>query len=175
MPVHVPGLTAAVGGSGSADFFLHVQTKRAGKVKGEASSPGHQDDIVVTGWNWGLQSGSALGDTQATARRSYSALTVHKLVDSASTGLMSALATNDEVKEAKLCLRRAGGEQEDFLVVTLKGARITSLQHSGAEDGSTRETLTIAFTEVDVEYRPQKATGLRGGTFNFTDSLPSRG
>jgi type VI secretion system secreted protein Hcp len=176
MPVQLPGLTAAAAGSsGSADFFLHVQTKRAGKVKGEASSAGHQDDIVVSGWSWGLQAGSALGDTQATARRSYSALTVHKQVDSATTALMSALATNDEVKEAKLSLRRAGGEQEDFLVVTLKSARITSLQHSGLDDGSTRETLTIAFTEVEVEYRPQKATGLRGGAFTFTDSLPARG
>jgi type VI secretion system secreted protein Hcp len=174
MPVQMPSLAAAAGG-GSADYFLHVQTKRAGKVKGEAVSQGHQDDIVVSGWNWGLTAGSALGDTQATARRSYSALTVHKGVDSASTALMSALATNDEVKEAKLSLRRAGGEQDDFFTITLKGARITSLQHSGDDDGSTRETVTIAFTEVEVEYRPQKTTGIRGGAFIFNDSLPARG
>jgi type VI secretion system secreted protein Hcp len=172
MPGQIPGLSAAAGG-GSADYFLHVQTKRAGKVKGEAVAPGHQDDIVVTGWNWGLSAGAALVDTRATARRSYSALTVHKGVDSASTALMSALATNDEVKEAKLSLRRAGGEQDDFFTITLKGARVTSLQHSGDDDGSTRETVTIAFTEVEVEYRPQKATGIRGGAFIFTDSLPS--
>lgn len=174
MPAQNPGLTATAGG-GSADYFLHVQTKRAGKVKGESVAPGHPDDIVVTGWNWGLTAGSALGDTQATARRSYSALTVHKGVDSASTALMSALATNDEVKEAKLSLRRAGGEQDDFFTITLKGARITSLQHSGDDAGGTRETVTIAFTEVEVEYRPQKTTGIRGGAFIFNDSLPARG
>jgi type VI secretion system secreted protein Hcp len=160
--------------SGSADFFLHVQTKRAGKLKGEALAPGHQDEIVVVGWNWGLSAGSAIGDTQASARRSYSALTVVKQVDSASTALMAALATNDEVKEARLSLRRAGGEQEAYLVVTLKGARITSLQHQGHEDGTTRETVTIAFTEVAVEYRPQRASGLRGGATSFSDSLPTR-
>lgn len=160
-------------GVGSADYFLHVQTKRAGKLKGEAVAPGHQDDIVVSAWSWGVSAGSALGDTQATARRSYSALTVHKQVDSASTALMSALVTNDEVKEAKLSLRRAGGAQEDFLVITLKGARVTSLQHGGDEEGSTRETLTIAFTEVQVEYRPQQASGIRGGAFIFNDSLPA--
>jgi type VI secretion system secreted protein Hcp len=157
MPVTMRELGAAVEGGG-ADFFLHVQTKRAGKVKGESTSPGHADDIIVTGWAWG----------------SYSALTVHKQVDSTTTALMSALVTNDEVKEAKLSLRRAGGEQEDYLVITLKAARITSLQHSGADDGSTRETLTIAFTEVEVQYRPQQSSGVRGGTFVFNDTLPSR-
>jgi type VI secretion system secreted protein Hcp len=169
----IPDRTGS-GNGGSADFFLHVQTKRAGKVKGEAVAPGHQDDIVLSGWSWGLTAGSALGDTQATARRSYSALTVRKQVDAASTALMSALATNDEVKEAKLSLRRAGGAQEDFLVITLKGARVTSLQHAGDETGGTSETVTLAFTEVQVEYRPQQSTGQRGGAFIFNDSLPAR-
>ena len=160
--------------AGGIDTFLHVQTKRAGKVKGEAASPGHADDIIVAGWHWGLSAGSALGDTQATARRSYTALTVHKRVDMASTALMSALATNDEVKEAKLTMRRAGGAQEDFFLITLKRARITSLQHDASADGDVRETITIAFTEVEVEYRPQRSSGLRGGSTMFTDSLPTR-
>lgn len=157
--------------TGGTDTFLHVQTKRAGKVKGEAASPGHADDIIVAGWHWGLSAGSALGDTQATARRSYTALTVHKRVDMASTALMSALATNDEVKEAKLTMRRAGGAQEDFFLITLKRARITSLQHDASADGDVRETITIAFTEVEVEYRPQRSSGLRGGSTMFSDSL----
>lgn len=160
-------------GGSAADMFLHVQTKRAGKVKGESVSPGHADDIEVIGWQWGLTASSALGSTQATSRRSYSALTVIKRIDQATTALMSALATNDEVKEAKLTLRRAGGEQEDFLIVTLKNARITSLQHQGDAEGGTRETVTIAFTKVEVEYRPQKSSGQRGGAAIFNDELGS--
>jgi type VI secretion system secreted protein Hcp len=157
-----------------ADIFLHVQTKRAGKVKGEATSQGHADDIIVAGWSWGLTAGSALGNTQATARRSYTALTVRKSIDQATTALMSALATNDEVKEAKLTMRRAGGAQEDFFIVTLKAARITSVQHETTADGSTHETVTLAFTEVEVEYKPQRASGGRGGSTMFTDSLPTQ-
>ncbi len=44
-----------------ADIFLHLQTKRAGKVKGEAATTGHTDDIAVAGWHWGLSASSALG------------------------------------------------------------------------------------------------------------------
>lgn len=167
----MPAQASLHGGGSGADAFLHVQTKRAGKVKGEATEPGHADDIRVDGWQWGLTAGSALGSTQATSRRSYSALTVHKQIDSATTALMSALATNDEVKEAKLTMRRAGGEQEDFFIVKLEKARITSVQHTGEADGSTHETVTIAFTKVEVEYRPQKASGGRGGSHVFNDEL----
>lgn len=162
----------AMGNPQGADLFLHVQTRRAGKVKGEASSEGHVDDIELVGWQWGLSASSALGSTQATTRRSYSALTVVKRVDQASTALMAALATNDEVKEARLTMRRAGGAQEDFYTIKLQGARITSVQQGAEPDGETRETVSIAFTKVDVEYRPQRATGLRAGSTSFSDELP---
>ena len=171
----MPMITAQpAGGEGSADYFLHVQTKRAGKVKGEAVAKGHEDDIVVFAWHWGLSAGSALGDTQATARRSYTALTLHKQVDSATTSLMSALASNDEVKEARLSLRRAGGAQDDYFVISLRGARVTSVEHHGNADGTTRELITLSFTEVGVEYRVQRSSGLRGGSFMFSDTLPGR-
>ncbi len=158
--------------NGSADFFLHVQTRRAGKLKGEANAPGHEEDILLVGWSWGITSGAAVADTQATARRSYSALTVVKRIDSASTALMSALATNDEVKEAKLALRRSGGEQQDYLTITVRGARVTSLQHSGGGNGQTLETVTLAFNEVEVQYHPQKSSGVRSGATTFQDTLP---
>ncbi len=166
------GPNQASAAQGAADFFLHVQTKRAGKLKGEATAPDHEGDILLIGWSWGLVSGAAVGDVQATARRSYSALSVTKYIDSASTALMSALATNDEVKEAKLCLRKAGGGQNDYFTVTLQGARITSLQHSADAQGMTHEVVTLSFTDIEVQYTPQKSTGQRSGATTFKDSLP---
>ena len=162
----------AIGNTSAADLFLHLQAKRAGKIKGEAASAEHADDIELCGWQWGLSASSGLGNTHATSRRAYSALTVTKRIDSATTALMSALATNDEIKEAKLTMRRAGGEQEDFFIITLNNARITSVQHEAGADGATIETVAIAFIKVDVEYRPQKASGQRAGSTMFSDELP---
>jgi type VI secretion system secreted protein Hcp len=171
MPVVIKELVTAAGGGGSSDVFLSVQTKRAGKVKGEAMSPGHEDDIVVKAWHWGVSSASAIGSVQATSRRSYTGLTVVKAIDSATTSLMSALATNDEVKEAKLTMRKAGGDQIDYFLVTLKGGRISQLDHRTDASGETLETMTILFTKVEVEYKLQKATGLKGGSFIFNDDI----
>lgn len=169
MPLNLQQIGAASAGGGG-DVFLSVQTKRAGKVKGEASGS-REGEIEVTGWQWGMASGTAVDSTQASARRSYSALTVHKRIDSATTALMSALATNDEVKEAVLTMRRSGGDQQEYFIITLKSARISSLQHSSDAAGETRETVTIAFAKVQVEYRPQQASGLRAGSQVFNDEL----
>jgi type VI secretion system secreted protein Hcp len=166
--------TAGLGAGSSSDIFLHLQAKRAGKIKGEAASTGHKDDIVVSAWRWGLSVTSAHG-ANSVQPRSYTALTVVKQIDAATTPLMSAVATNDEIKEAKLTMRKAGGEQEDYFIVTLKAARIASLQHEVEASGDTREVITIAFTEVEVEYRLQSASGGRGASTTFTDSLPARG
>lgn len=155
----------------SADSFLHLQTKRAGKIKGEATSAGHEDDIIVTGWHWGLTSHAALGGGNNKERRSYTALTIEKRIDRASTGLMSALVSNDEVKEAKLTLRRAGGKQEEYFTITVSDARVASLNHDTDADGYPREIISIVFTKIEAEYTPQLATGLRSGSTNFVDEI----
>lgn len=170
MPESVhPG--AADGGS---DIFLHVKTRRAGKIKGEAVAPDHEDDIVVCGWNWGLNAGSAIGSGQATARRSYKHLTVLKRIDSASTALMSALATNDEVKEARLAMRKAGDKQVDFFAIALAGARVAAVDIDVDGNGTPFERVQFSFTRVDVEYRRQEGSGQAGASSLFSDEVLPR-
>ena len=169
MAIVMKELSVATAGKG--DMFLHVQAKRAGKIKGEALQPGFENDILVLGWRWGLAQSSALGHTQALSRRSYTALTVTKSLDLATTGLMAALATNDEIKEARLTMRKAGGEQEVYFVIKLEGARISGVDHVTSADGTTEETVQIVFNKVEVEYRTQKSAGIRGGSATFSDEL----
>jgi type VI secretion system secreted protein Hcp len=172
MPVAISELNVQAGGGGSAsDIFLSVKTKRAGKVKGEAVTPGHEDDIVVQAWHWGVSAAAARGSVQATARRSYTGLTVVKSIDSATTALMSAMATNDEVKEAKLMMRKSGGEAVDYFTITLSDARVSSLEHQVDPTGGTREVITLLFTKVEVEYQSQRTSGGRGGSFTFNDEI----
>jgi type VI secretion system secreted protein Hcp len=154
----------------STDTYLHVQTKRAGKAKGEAASAGHEGDILVRSWNWGVNASSALGSLNAPGR-SYKQLTVEKNVDAASTALLNALVKNDEVKEAKLTMRKAGEGQVDYFTLTLKNARIVSVDLGSDESGSTTERVSLSFTAVEIEYRPQQGTGSSGASHTFSDDL----
>jgi type VI protein secretion system component Hcp len=63
-----PDAVAVAGMNGASDVFLSVTAKRAGKIKGEARSAGHADDIVVSGWRWGLSVASAVGTGAARPR-----------------------------------------------------------------------------------------------------------
>jgi len=154
-----------------ADMYLDLTLKRAGKAKGESVAAGHQDDIVVIGFSWGV---GAAGDAVAAlskGRRSYRNLVLRKRLDTASTALMSAVATNDEVRSAKLALRKAGGEQEDFFSITLEKARVVSCDIDTDASGSPFETVTLSFQKIAVEYRVQSTAGQMGAAHSFTDDL----
>src|SRR5262249_32845245 len=122
--------TRPSGGGGASDIFLALQAKRAGKIKGESTVQDHTDDIVVRSWHWAVSGNQAVNSAQAFARRSYSGLTITKSIDSATTALLSALATNDEIKEAVMTMRKGGGEQVDYFVATLNGGRIANIEHT---------------------------------------------
>ena len=159
------------GPGSSADLFLHVQTARGGKVKGEGTTEGHEDDIALRGWSWGVAAGSAIGSTVATARRSFKQLVVYKDIDSASTMLMNALVTNDEVSEAVLGMRKAGGEPLDYFRMTLNGARVVSLDIEVDSQGQPTERVGIAFTKIEIEYKRQDSSGQSGGAYMFIDEV----
>ena len=156
-----------------ADAYLSVRTKRAGELKGEVSAKGHENSIDVHGFEFGVAASSAIGSGQATARRQYKHLMVTKRLDSSSTSLMSALATNDEVKELKLALRKHGGSPEDFFTITLTAARVVGLDIDFNEGGDAVERASFAFTNIDVEYRVQGADGILGAASTFADELLS--
>lgn len=171
MPVHIDEVRVAPPGAALSDVFLHVVTRRAGAVKGESTTPGHEDDIAVQAWSWGVAASSAIGSTAATARRAYRPLVVFKGVDAASTALMSALATNDEVREATLTMRKAGGEAVDYFRMTLSNARVVDVDLDVPPAGLPRERVTIAFTDIEVEYTRQQDGGGGGAASTFSDEV----
>lgn len=158
-------------GSAGADVYLALKTKRAGDIKGESIAPDHENAIIVHGWTWGVASSAALGSAMATSRRSYKHLVVHKRIDAASTALMSVLVTNDEVKEAKLAMRKAGEGQRDYFTITLNNARVIGIDIDCDPAGEAIERVTFAFTKVQVDYELQKVSGQRGAGTSFNDEL----
>ena len=159
-----------------ADMYLRVEGARQGQIKGEATDSAHADEIEVSGWSWGMDgNGAAFG-----ARSSHTTLqelVVRKPVDRASTGLMSALRSNEVIKKAVLTVRKAGGlASVPFLTITVEKARVISHRLSNVVDDAPEltEEIRLAFYKVQVEYRPQDSSGAGSGVNTFeTEVLPA--
>jgi type VI secretion system secreted protein Hcp len=155
----------------SADAYLAVVGKKQGPLKGECETPGHEDEIGVIAWRWGVTAPTAAGSTQATGRRVYDPLHVDKFVDAASTKLINALASNEELRSVTLNMRKAGAEEEDFLTITLERARVVGSEIRSSPSGGLYETVTFAYQKIEIDYHPQQHTGQRGAATSFSDEL----
>lgn len=153
-----------------ADAYLLVDARKQGVVKGEASAPGHEEEITVKAWHWGLSSPTAVGSSQATGRRVYQVLRVDKHVDASSTKLMNALANNEDLKKVSLGLRKAGTD-EDFFTIVLEQARVVGCEIQSEPNGALNEVVAIAYQAIEITYHPQKDSGDRGASTSFSDSF----
>src|SRR5512146_2262339 len=91
------------------DMFLKIESARQGAIKGEAQDENHKDEIDVVNWSWGMEAKTALSGGGASPKATLSELSIVKQVDSASTGLMSAMRNNELISKAVLTVRKAGG------------------------------------------------------------------
>ena len=170
-----PGLSdsATTRLAGAGDMFLSVKGSKHGQINGESQDDStHKGEIEVLGWSWGIQGKPSLGGGGASGKATIRELKIIKRVDKASTALMSALRTNEEIKEAVLTLRKTGKTPVEYLKITIGQGRIVSLDiEAGDTSGSSTlvERVSFSFNKIEVEYTPQGADGQPQGGTMFQD------
>lgn len=152
------------------DIFLKLDLARSGAVKGESDDSTHKDEIVLTGWSWGITASSAMGAGGPATKATIQTLRLTKNFDRSSPVLMSAVRNNDSVKKAVLTMRKAGGGQQEYLKITIEKGRVTDYEVS-TEGPRAVERFVFSFKKIDVEYRQQSADGQLGGGVSFSDEI----
>jgi type VI secretion system secreted protein Hcp len=146
----------------AVDIFLKLTG-----VTGEAQDSKHTDEIDILAWSWGMsQSGTmhTLGGG-GSGKVSVQDLSVTKYVDKSSPVLMNYCSTGEQFKEGLLTVRKAGGKEPlEYLKIKMTEVIVTSYTTggSGGQDMLT-ENVALNFSEVDVEYQPQKQDGSKLG------------
>jgi len=157
------------------DMFLKIEGARQGPINGGSIDKQHTNEIDVLYWSWGL-TGNVNAFDGKVGRMSMGELEIHKQVDPATTGLMSALRSNESLKKAILTVRKAGGGATalEYFRITMEKARITSVTtgsaHADAGPGLI-EKVTIGFQKVRVEYQGQTDAGASKGASTFETDL----
>ena len=81
------------------------------------------------------------------------------------------MCIRDRVKDARLTMRKSGGDPLDYFTIKLAGARIQQVSHEVSATGEALERVDIVFTKVDVEYKQQSSAGGLVNNVSFADEI----
>lgn len=147
----------------AVDYFLKIEG-----IKGESRDDKHKDQIDILSYSWGAsQSGSpGFGGGGGAGKVQFQDIHFTMSVGKASPQLFLGCATGEHLKEAILTGRKAGGGQQDFLVIKLNDVLITSYQSGGSSSGDVpTDQFSLNFAKIDYEIKEQKEDGsLAGGS-----------
>jgi type VI secretion system secreted protein Hcp len=140
----------------ASDIFAKI-----GDIKGESLDSKHKDEIEVLSFSWGVTNtgATAAGGGGGAGKATFQDLSIVHKIDNASPLLMKACATGAHLKEATITYRKAGKDQQDYLIVKMNDIIITGVTDGATSGQAGSETVSLAFAKIDLEYKPQKADG----------------
>ena len=165
------------------DYFLKLDG-----IEGESQADKHKGEIDVESFSWGENNPAVYGSHGDKRKVTMQEVHFTMFASKASTKLMAACAIGKEpIKKATLTIRKAGGDQQEFMIFTFSEVFITSYSISGPANETSRpekvgheknenpiplEQISLSFKTIEVEYKGQKASGDTGGKNIFRFNLP---
>jgi len=152
---------------------------KIGSIKGESVVKGHEGQIDVLEWNWGLtQSASAHVSTGAgSGSADVRDLTIKKFVDASSPTLLQEAFYGHDHKEAILTVKKVGGKTPiDMVKMTMSGTVFVSSINTGQPSADDRytETVTLNFAKVKFEYTGQNPDQSKGASVSGEFDIAKR-
>lgn len=150
----------ALPASAVSDFFLKIDG-----VEGESLVRGHEKEIEVSSWSWGVSQSAATGNgARAAGKPCTTDVSFTKFVDRATPLLIAGAASGSSYASARLVARKStGGDQpQDYLTIELKNVLVSSFQTTGSDGSAPLESFALRFGSMTVSYRPQKSDGSLG-------------
>jgi type VI secretion system secreted protein Hcp len=142
----------------AVDYFLKVEG-----IDGESQDSKHKGEIDVESFSWGVsQTGAhAGGGGGGAGKASFQDFHFVTKANKGSPKLFLACATGQHIKKAVLTCRKAGTEQQEFLVITFSDLLVSSYQTggSGHSDIVPMDQCSLNYAKIEFAYSPQKPDG----------------
>ena len=140
------------------DYFLELES-----VKGESKDAKMANKIQLESWSWGESNSGTHGSGGGGGGGKVVMQDFHfaKKVDAASPNLMLACAEGRHIKTGQLTSRKAGKDQQEFLVFKFYDLLVSSysIGGSGNADVVPVDQFAVNFAKIEWAYKPQKADG----------------
>ncbi len=142
----------------ASDFLLEIDG-----IKGESKDKKHKETIEIESFSWGASNSGTHGSGGGggAGKASFQDLHFTAGVSKASAVLLQSCAEGKHIKKAALFVRKQGGSQQDFYVVSLEDLLVSSYQSGGSEGSGAPPTdqFSLNFSKIKFEYKPQKEDG----------------
>jgi type VI secretion system secreted protein Hcp len=140
----------------ASDIFAKI-----GDIKGESQDSKHKDEIEVLSYSWGVTNSAKIDSSGGggAGKATFTDLSFLHSIDKASPNLLKACATGTHLKEATITHRKAGKDQQEYLIIKMNDIIITGVALADSSGAAGSETVSMAFAKVDLEYKPQKSDG----------------
>ncbi len=147
-------------GAFAADAFLKLEG-----VDGESTDDKHKGEIEVDT----LQLNALHGEVQRASRGAgagagkitFNPFSITRKVDKSSPVLFQHCATGQHIPRAILSMRKAGGTQQEYLVVTLHDVTLSSYRTVGSGESKT-ESFLVNAASATIDYVPTPRAGAGG-------------
>jgi len=151
----------ATGMGSHADMFLKIDG-----IEGESLDHKHKNEIQLLSFSFGAtQAGTAgIGGGSGSGKVQLHDFQITKHFDKSSVKLFEACATGKHTAKAVLVCRKAGGDQQEYLKYTFSEVLVSSISQSGSgSDVLPTESVSLNFSKIEIEYKPQDEKGGLGG------------
>ena len=129
-------------------------------IEGESNVKGHEGDIDIEAWNWGVtQTGGGHGGGGTVGRATFQDMSFVARISKASPKLFMSCATGLHHKSAQLTGAAAGEKMRPFLTYKLSDVLVTSVQESGSEAGPPQEHFSLNYAKIEMSFTSQNAKG----------------
>ena len=159
----------------AVDCFLKIQG-----IDGESEDSKHKNEIEIEGFEWSeIQSGTfSQGGGGGAGKVQMRDFKFYTRTNMSSPKLLLACATGQHIPSAVLTVRKAGGGQQDFYMITMSNVLVSSYEttrragnftmdddtstNSSTGDLVPMDLVALNFSKIEVEYRPQNSDGSVG-------------
>ncbi len=151
-------------------------------IKGESTDRQHKDEIDLISFSWGeTNAGRAIsgGGAAAAGRVTFQDFHFTHRVDKATPLLFFACASGQHIATATLTCRRPSAQGTtaaapdaavpapkpgEFLIYQMSNVLVSSFADAGvsADEDRPVETVSLNFTQIQIEYTPQNVDGVNG-------------
>jgi type VI secretion system secreted protein Hcp len=158
------GMASSTSVVSASDMFLKLSG-----VKGESVDDKHKGEIDVLSWSWGMSTGTGKVKRGTIPPQCIQDLQLTKATDSASPQLIMNGVLGEVAKEGTLTMRKAGKDQQEFLVIKMTDVLVTSYQTGGSAGSESNliDNVVLHFGSISGEYRQQLPDGRLGNSVFF--------